>query len=151
MGWKKAATAVAVATTALSFGTLAGAAEASTGLCPSGHVCLYTESAYNNTYGTPYRKFYDYRTYNLSNEYGTRVMINAQTNNAKVYLCYGYKWGELFPGPQRPLRKTHFQHHPHQLHQTHPLTGLGGTASRRRPARASTGRVRPTDRMAAAG
>jgi hypothetical protein len=96
---KKFVAAVAVLGGLLSLGAAPTGAEAASGMCPSGYACLYTKSAYDNTYGTYYRTFYKYGYYNLQGEYGARVMINNQTGGAKVWLCYGYNGTDCFAGP----------------------------------------------------
>jgi hypothetical protein len=56
--------------------------------CPYGDACMYTIAGWNS--GRPEHKYYNYACYNLSNEYGTRVILNNQYGGALVTLYYNY-------------------------------------------------------------
>jgi hypothetical protein len=63
--------------------------------CPPGYVCLYPQDAgWNND--TPSDKWYDYGTYQLSNQYGYHFILNNQTGGAGLRLCNGWN-GEACP------------------------------------------------------
>lgn len=68
--------------------------------CPYGDACMYTTSGWSNT---PEHEYYYYGCYNLSNEYGTRVIYNNQSGSAVISGfgfsdCYGgVLWTEV-PG-----------------------------------------------------
>ncbi|MET8006024.1 hypothetical protein [Nonomuraea glycinis] len=87
-------TLAALAATATAAVTLsAGVALASTGQhqvravdCPSGNVCVYPDATQN---GQP-AKYYRYGAYNLSNVFGTRLVINNQTGGAGFRTCTAY-------------------------------------------------------------
>lgn len=54
--------------------------------CPEGYACIYPEGAgWNND--QPSQKFYHFRTYQLSNQYGTHYVINNQVGGASFWLC----------------------------------------------------------------
>lgn len=57
--------------------------------CPSGYACLYPQNAGWNG-GHPEHTYYRYRSYNLSNEYGTHRFFNNQTGSARAYGCTGW-------------------------------------------------------------
>jgi hypothetical protein len=69
--------------------------------CPYGDACMYTTSGWSNN--TPEHEYYYYGCYNLSNEYGTRIIYNNQSGSAVIsgfsyYGCYGaVQWTET-PG-----------------------------------------------------
>jgi hypothetical protein len=88
---RRAAAAALAAGAMLTLGlVVAPAAEAATlHGCPSGYVCIYPENAgWNNN--RPSHKYYNYGTYNLSNQYGHHYVFNNQTGGAKVRLYTGY-------------------------------------------------------------
>jgi hypothetical protein len=63
--------------------------------CPYGDACMYTTSGWNNN--NPEHEYYSYGCYNLSNEYGTRVIYNNQYGGAKIagygsYGCGAVNW-----------------------------------------------------------
>lgn len=62
--------------------------------CPSGDVCMYTSSGWSNN--SPEHKWYNYGCYNLSNEYGTRYVLNNQTGGALAALWYNYGCTNLY-------------------------------------------------------
>jgi hypothetical protein len=54
--------------------------------CPLGYACIYPENAgWNND--QPSQKFYYFRTYQLSNQYGTHYVLNHQVGGASFWLC----------------------------------------------------------------
>lgn len=68
--------------------------------CPYGDACMYTTSGWNNN--TPEHEYYYYGCYNLSNEYGTRVIYNNQYGGADIagyslYGCSAVQWA-VAPG-----------------------------------------------------
>jgi hypothetical protein len=56
--------------------------------CPTGYVCLYPNASWNND--QPAFKWYDYGSYNLSNQFGYKRFFNNQTGDAKARNCLGY-------------------------------------------------------------
>ncbi|MFI7454698.1 hypothetical protein ACIBQX_45000 [Nonomuraea sp. NPDC049714] len=85
------ATLAATATVAVTLS--AGPAVASTGQhqvravpCPSGNVCVYPDATQN---GRP-AMYFRYGSYNFSNVFGTRLIINNQTGGAGFRLCTAY-------------------------------------------------------------
>ncbi|MDF5754129.1 hypothetical protein [Spongiactinospora sp. TRM90649] len=81
--------ATATLTLALTAGTAsAGATVAAPqrAACPSGHVCIYPDATSN---GTP-QTYFRYGSHNLSNVFGTRLVVNNQTGGAGLRLCTAY-------------------------------------------------------------
>lgn len=70
--------AVMVGSTAFS----ASAVAAPRDPCPKGYACLYD--------GASYTKYGKYGSHNLHGVTGTHYFFNAQTGNAKAYLCTDY-------------------------------------------------------------
>ncbi|MEV0616416.1 hypothetical protein AB0I81_24080 [Nonomuraea sp. NPDC050404] len=66
--------------------------------CPSGRVCIYPDRTDNGNPDTYYR----YGSYNLSNVFGERLVVNNQTGGAGVRMCRSYGGqnceGRLGPG-----------------------------------------------------
>jgi hypothetical protein len=56
--------------------------------CPLQYVCMYTDAGFNT--GHPEHKYFYYGCYNLSNEFGWRVIVNNQTGGATVSGYYNY-------------------------------------------------------------
>jgi hypothetical protein len=56
--------------------------------CPDGYVCIYPNASWNG--GRPSLKYYYYGTYNLSNQFGVKRVLNAQTGGAIARFCTGY-------------------------------------------------------------
>ncbi len=54
--------------------------------CPAGYVCVYPGTDYT---AVP-TKYYDYGTYNLTNQYGSKYIYNNQTGGAVVRTYTGY-------------------------------------------------------------
>ncbi|GGO05849.1 hypothetical protein GCM10010116_11480 [Microbispora rosea subsp. aerata] len=54
--------------------------------CPIGHVCIYPDATPNGQPDTYYR----YGSYNLSNVFGDRLVVNNQTGGAGLRLCTAY-------------------------------------------------------------
>ena len=54
--------------------------------CPSGNVCVYPDTTEN---GSP-MTYYRYGSYNFSNVFGNRLIINNQTGGAGFRLCTAY-------------------------------------------------------------
>jgi hypothetical protein len=76
------------------FGVATPAAQAAATIqgCPAGYVCIYPQNAGWNG-GHPSAKYYDYGTYNLSNQFGTHRFFNNQVgtvDEAVAYWCTGY-------------------------------------------------------------
>ena len=96
---------------ALAIATLAAvlmpnaAAQASTARatvhgCPSGYVCVYPGESWNGD--RPSLKYYNYRAYNFSNQFGWHYIYNNQTGGAVFYLCLGYGGTNCQYGPYGP-------------------------------------------------
>ncbi|MFD8086389.1 hypothetical protein ACFV4F_32365 [Kitasatospora sp. NPDC059722] len=93
----KAALGIGAATLAASASMLAGAgtAHADTVLdCADGYVCIYSEGIDSTTVTN---RYYNYGTYNLSNQYNNHWVFNHQTGGAHVALCYGYNGTNCLP------------------------------------------------------
>ncbi|MCF6471935.1 hypothetical protein FAF44_26605 [Nonomuraea sp. MG754425] len=54
--------------------------------CPSGYVCIYPDQGSGGNPATYYR----YGSYNLSNVFGNRLVVNNQTGGAGLRLCTSY-------------------------------------------------------------
>jgi hypothetical protein len=54
--------------------------------CPSGDVCIYPGDGDSGDPDT----YYTYGAHNLSNQYGTHLIVNNQTGGATFRLCTGY-------------------------------------------------------------
>jgi hypothetical protein len=67
---------------------MSAAAAASIHGCPYGYACMYTTSGFSKN--TPEHKYYYYGCYDLSNETGTRYMVNNQSGGATVSGYYNY-------------------------------------------------------------
>ncbi|MFD7906026.1 hypothetical protein ACFVSN_08120 [Kitasatospora sp. NPDC057904] len=59
--------------------------------CADGYVCIYAND------GTITNRYYNYGTYNLSNQYGYKWILNNQTGGAKVSFCTGYNGVDCGP------------------------------------------------------
>lgn len=73
-------------TGATALAASANAAPAGRASCPSGDACLYDGAPGTQSY----QAYYHYGAHNLSGVTGDHYFFNAQTNNAKAYLCTGY-------------------------------------------------------------
>jgi hypothetical protein len=57
--------------------------------CPLGYACIYPQNAgWNNGVPEARGMYYVYGTYVLQNEYKAHYVLNNQTGNAPIYLCY---------------------------------------------------------------
>jgi len=57
--------------------------------CPYGAVCVYPQGADWNG-GHPSDVYYSYGAHNLSNQTGTHIVFNNQSDGATAHLCTGY-------------------------------------------------------------
>jgi hypothetical protein len=85
-GTLAAATTLAAALMAAPASAVAEQQQAGAALCPSGYVCIYPDTSAN---GVP-AKYYRYGSYNLSNVFGNRLVVNNQTGGAGLRLCSAY-------------------------------------------------------------
>lgn len=80
-----AAVTAATAALALGGGVLPAQAASNHG-CPSGWACIYPQDAGWNG-DRPSLKYYNYGTYQLSNQFGNHYVYNNQTGGAPIWLC----------------------------------------------------------------
>ncbi|MFI6503864.1 hypothetical protein [Nonomuraea typhae] len=81
------------AATALAGSMLLGTGTAHAASCPSGAVCLREPDG--SIQGR--NIWYSYGAHNLSNVFGTKVLINNQTGGAGFQICKGYNGADCYP------------------------------------------------------
>jgi hypothetical protein len=54
-------------------------------------VCIYPDASWNG--GHPSEMYYNYGSYNLSNDFGTKRFFNNQSGGAWAGLCTGWNGG----------------------------------------------------------
>ncbi|WP_219825948.1 hypothetical protein [Nonomuraea typhae] len=81
------------AATALAGSMLLGAGTAHAASCPSGAVCLQEPDGSIQSRNI----WYSYGAHNLSNVFGTKVLINHQTGGAGFQICKGYNGTDCYP------------------------------------------------------